>query len=81
MVIVFTKHDLLVHVAMMKELGREDNIDEETLHERSTINAGKLFAAIVDPVERLMAELDIPTFPHVAVSGANFRCEYSFANV
>lgn len=81
MVIVFTKHDLLVHAAMMEELEREENIDEETLYERGTINAGKLLAAIVDPVERLMAKLDTPTFPHVAVSGANFRCEYSFANV
>lgn len=80
-VIVFTKHDRLVTLKILEEAEQEEDIDEETLHERGTISASKSFAASVLPLEKLMAELNIPTIPHVTVSGANFRCQYSFANV
>ena len=79
-VIIFTKHDLLVLSRSLKEEWEEDDVDEETPHARSTADASESFAAGVLSLSKSMTELNIPTSPHVAVSGANFRCQYSFAN-
>ena len=80
-VIVFTKYDLLVLSRRLEEEWEEDGVDEVASHEPSTIDASEPFAASVLSLSKSMAELNTPTPSLVTVSGANFRCRYSFANV
>ena len=72
MVVVFTKYDLLVHSKHIEEEEKEERgVDEETLRERSKVNATKSFAANVSSLGKSTAPLGIPTPRYIGISGTN----------
>lgn len=74
MVVVFTKYDLLVWSKQLEEEEDDedaDDIDEETLRERSKINASNAFAASVLSLDRSTAGLNIPISPYINISGTS----------
>lgn len=68
-VVVFTKYDKLVCSKYLEEDSMGDDADEETLRERSKVNAAEYFAASVSSLDKWAAPLRIPTPAYINISG------------